>query len=341
MQHFDSDYMEGAAPEILGRLLETNLEKTSGYGQDPYSESAREKIRKAIGKPDAEIYFLIGGTQANETVISSVLRPYEGVIAARTGHVSIHEAGAIEHGGHKVLEASSQNGKLTADGIRKYCELFFADENAEHEVHPGMVYISHPSEYGTLYSKKELTDISEVCRKYGLRLFLDGARLGYGLMARGTDVTLQDIADLTDVFYIGGTKVGALFGEAVVFPKPALVPHFFTITKQHGALLAKGRVCGIQFDTLFTDDLYFRIAKNAIDMAMKIKNGLIEKGYRMYIDSPTNQQFAVVTKEKAAELAQNVSYGFMETLDADHIVIRFCTSWATKEEDVDELLKLM
>lgn len=341
MQHFDSDYMEGACPEILNRLQETNLLKTPGYGEDSFSESAREKIRQAVGKPGAEVWFLIGGTQTNETVISSALRPYEGVLAAETGHVNTHEAGAIEHGGHKVLTLPPVNGKVTAEAVRNYCRLFQADANHEHEVAPGMVYISHPTEYGTLYTKKELQALRSACRENGLLLFLDGARLGYGLTAPGTDVTLRDIADLTDVFYIGGTKVGALFGEAVVFPVPGLIPHFLTQIKQHGALLAKGRITGLQFDTLFTDNLYLRIAQHAVDMAMKIRRGLEEKGYRIYIDSPTNQQFVVVTKQKAEELSRNVTYGFMETLDAEHIVIRFCTSWATREEDVDELLRLL
>ena len=235
MQQFVSDYMEGAHPKILEKLLETNMEKTDGYGLDPYSESAREKIRKAVGAPEAEIYFLAGGTQTNETVISSVLRPYEGVIAANTGHVNTHEAGAIEHGGHKVLTIAGEEGRLSAEKIRLWAEKFLSDANHEHEVAPGMVYISHPTEYGTLYTKEELTKIREVCLHYGMKLFLDGARLGYGLAAEGTDLSLKDIAALTDVFYIGGTKVGALFGEAVVFPKPGLVPHFYTITKQHGA----------------------------------------------------------------------------------------------------------
>jgi threonine aldolase len=341
MQHFDSDYMEGACPEILKRLVETNLEKTPGYGTDPYSEQAKKKIRKACGRPDAEIFFLIGGTQTNETVITSLLRPYEGVIAAETGHVNTHEAGAIEHGGHKVLTVKPENGKVTAGSVRALYEKFENDANHEHEVRPGMVYLSHPTEYGTLYTKAELKELHDVCREYGMFLFLDGARLGYGLTAPGTDVFLPDIAALTDVFYIGGTKVGALFGEAVVFPTPGLIPHFFTLTKQHGALLAKGRITGLQFDTLFTDDLYFRISRHAVDMAMKIRKGLESRGYRIYIDSPTNQQFTVVTKKKAEELSKNVTYGFMEELDEEHIVIRFCTSWATREEDVDELLKLL
>lgn len=341
MLHFDSDYMEGACPEILEKLTASNLEQTPGYGMDAYSESAREKIREACGKPDAEVYFLIGGTQTNETILSTMLAPYQGVLAAETAHVNTHEAGAIEHGGHKVLTLKGQNAKLTGDEVREYCRLFFADSNYEHEVWPGAVYISHPTEYGTLYTRKELEDLRAVCSEWNLKLFLDGARLGYGLAASGTDVTLKDIAELTDVFYIGGTKVGALFGEAVVFPKPGLVPHFYTLSKQHGAMLAKGRITGIQFDTLFTDKLYTRIAANGIRQAMKVRRALEEKGYEIYIDSPTNQQFVAVTREKADELSGEVSYGFMETLPDGRIVIRFCTSWATTDEQTDALIKLL
>ena len=341
MQQFVSDYMEGAHPKILEKLLETNMEKTDGYGLDPYSESAREKIRKAVGAPEAEIYFLAGGTQTNETVISSVLRPYEGVIAADTGHVNTHEAGAIEHGGHKVLTIAGEEGRLSAEKIRLWAEKFLSDANHEHEVAPGMVYISHPTEYGTLYTKEELTKIREVCLHYGMKLFLDGARLGYGLAAEGTDLSLKDIAALTDVLYIGGTKVGALFGEAVVFPKPGLVPHFYTITKQHGAMLAKGRITGIQFDVLFTDDLYEKIGAHAVRLARRIREALLKKGYELYIDSPTNQIFPIVTKEKAKALEEQVQYSFMEELDDGRLVIRFCTSWATRPEDVEELVRLL
>ena len=341
MQYFNCDYMEGAHPKILERLMETNYDKTEGYGIDPYSDSAREKIRNICGTPDAEVQFLVGGTQANLTVIAAFLKSYEGVIAADTGHVNCHEAGAIELTGHKVLAIPHVNGKLTAEGIHHYCELYYKDMSFEHIVKPGMVYISQPTEYGTLYTKAELQAIRKVCDEYEMPLFLDGARLGYGIVAEENDVTMQDIAKLTDVFYIGGTKVGALFGEAVVIPDPDRIPHFFTIIKQHGALLAKGRILGIQFDTLFTDNLYFEIAQHAMDMAMKIKKGLKEKGYEFYIDSPTNQQFVIVSNEKADQLSSDISIEMIDTYDADHIIIRFCTSWATREEDVDALLKLL
>lgn len=341
MQQFVSDYMEGAHPMILKKLMETNMEKTDGYGLDPYTESAKEKIRLAADAPDAEIYFLIGGTQTNETVISSVLRPYEGVLSADTGHVNTHEAGAIEHGGHKVLTIAGREGKLSAESIRLWMEKFLADANHEHEVAPGMVYLSHPTEYGTLYSREELEAIRNVCLKYDLKLFLDGARLGYALGAEGTDLSLKDIAALTDVFYIGGTKVGALFGEAVVFPKPGLVPHFYTITKQHGAMLAKGRITGLQFDVLFTDRLYLQLGAHAVRQAARIREALLKKGYELYIDSPTNQIFPIVSKEKAEELKKQVQYGFMEELEDGRLVIRFCTSWATRPEDVDELIRII
>ena len=283
MLHFDSDYMEGAHPEILRRLTETNLEQTPGYGSDRYTVQAREKIRAACGCPEAAIHFLVGGTQTNATVIGSLLAPYQGVLAAGTGHIATHESGAIEAGGHKVLPLPQTDGKISAADLAHWLSSFYQDENWEHMVPPGMVYLSHPTEYGTLYTKAELEAIHQVCRQYQLRLYLDGARLGYGLMADGTDVTLEDLARLCDVFYIGGTKVGALFGEAVVIPQPNLIPHFFTLIKQHGALLAKGRLLGLQFDTLFTDGLYFRIARHAIEMAQRLKTVFRDKGYRFYL----------------------------------------------------------
>ncbi|KLU62163.1 Low specificity L-threonine aldolase [Peptococcaceae bacterium CEB3] len=339
MQYFESDYMEGAHPLILQRLLETNMEKTPGYGTDKYSRSAREKIRRACGCPEAEVYFMVGGTQTNATVINSLLHAYEGVLAADTGHINVHEAGTIEAGGHKVLTLGQTSGKISAQTVAKYIGLFNSDVNNEHMVRPGLVYISHPTEYGTLYTKAELEQLRAVCQEYKMPLFLDGARLGYGLTAEGTDVTLEVIADNCDVFYIGGTKVGALFGEAVVITKPNLIPHFFTMIKQHGALLAKGRLLGIQFDTLFTDDLYKRISKHAIHMAEKLKKGLVEKGYRLYFESPTNQQFVVLENEEMERLSKKVSFGFWESLDSNHTVVRFATSWATQENDIEELLK--
>ena len=341
MQHFECDYMEGAHPQILKRLIETNMEKTPGYGMDPYCQSGREKILKACGCPDGEVHFMVGGTQTNSTIIAAILKPYEGVIAAETGHISVHEAGAVEASGHKVLTIPGVQGKLKAAGIKAYMEKYYGDAAHEHMVWPGMVYISHPTEYGTLYTKEELEQLHDVCQAYHLPLFLDGARLGYGLMAEGTDVTLQVISSVCDVFYIGGTKVGALFGEAVVFPKAGYIPHFFTTIKQHGALLAKGRILGIQFDTLLTDDLYFKISRHAIDMAMKIKKGFLEKGYTFYMDTVTNQQFVILDDAKIEELSDKVTFEFWEKLPDGRTVVRFATSWATKESDVDALLALI
>ena len=274
MLHFNCDYMEGAHPTIIKRLTETNLEQTVGYGLDPYSKSAREKIKDACGCPAAEVVFLVGGTQANATVIKSILHVTEGVIAADSAHISVHEAGAIEFTGHKVLTIKGCNGKLTGSSVEKYMTSFLGDPTHPHMVQPGMVYISHPTEFGTLYTRSELTELSSICHKYHMSLFLDGARLGYGLAAPGSDVTLKVLGECCDVFYIGGTKVGALCGEAVVIPNTNLLKNFFTSVKQSGALLAKGRLLGIQFDTLFTDNLYFEISRHAIQMAMKIKEAL-------------------------------------------------------------------
>lgn len=351
---FVSDYMEGCCPEILKRLSEINFEKNPGYGTDTYSKSAKKKIRSACQAPDAAIYFLVGGTQTNETVISSVLRSYEGVLAADTGHVNTHEAGAIEHGGHKVLTLPAVDGKISAAMVEDYMKVFFADANHEHEVAPGMIYISQPTEYGTLYSLTELESLRAAADRYDLKLFVDGARLGYGLAAalydreNGSTLSVPDdavdlpaLARLTDVFYIGGTKVGALFGEAVVFPHGDLVPHFYTITKQHGAMLAKGWLTGLQFDTLFSDDRYVKISMNAITCARKIRDTLLECRYDLYIDSPTNQIFPVVTDDFAAKLSETVDYGFMNSLPGGKQVIRFCTSWATSEEDIESLLEVI
>lgn len=341
MLWFASDYMEGAHEKILQRFLETNMEKTSGYGNDPYTESAKEKMKEACKCPQAEIFFLTGGTQTNAVVISTVLKPYEGVIAAETGHVSTHEAGAIEASGHKVLTLPSHEGKICPAELQKYLETFWQDDNHEHMVFPGMVYISHPTEYGTLYSAEELQQIVAVCREYQLTLYMDGARLGYGLMSKDTDVTLPMIAECCDVFYIGGTKVGALCGEAVVFTKKNMPSHFMTMVKQSGALLAKGRVLGLQFDTLFTDELYFKISKHAIDMAELLKAGLKEKGCRFYMESPTNQQFIILENRQMEDLKEKVAFSFWEKFDEEHTVVRFATGWATKEEDVKALLELL
>ena len=340
MLSFGSDYMEGAHPEILQRLIETNMEQTAGYGLDEYSDMAREKIRKACRAPHAEIHFLSGGTQVNRIVISALLRPYEGVIAADTGHITVHEAGAIECGGHKVLALPHADGKLTARAIEECLRSFHEDANHDHMVRPGMVYISHPTEYGTLYTMDELEVISAICRANRIPLFLDGARLAYALGCPVSELTLPAIARLCDAFYIGGTKCGALFGEAVVFPKSDTVPHFFTIVKQSGALLAKGRVLGIQFDTLFTNGLYERGGAHAIAMADRIRAALTEKGYTLASDAPTNQIFLALSPDQLAHLSAHVGMGFWEK-QGNVTVMRIATSWATQEEDVTRLIELL
>ena len=341
MLSFVNDYSEGAHPKILERLSETNFEQLAGYGSDPYCERAKEKIRAAIDRPEADIFFLVGGTQTNQVVLDALLQPYEGVIAAASGHVNVHEAGAIEHGGHKVLTLTHTEGKLSAEAVREYLQTFYADGNYTHMVFPGAVYISHPTEYGTLYTKAELAALHEVCAEHHIPLFLDGARLGYGLAVSENDVTLADIAALTDVFYIGGTKVGALCGETVVFPRGGMPPHFLTLVKQHGALLAKGRLLGVQFDTLFTDGLYLEISRNAIETADRIRRALLEKGYRLFCPNPTNQIFVVLGEEKRRALEAQAALGFMEKFDDTHTVMRICTSWATRREDVDALIALL
>lgn len=337
MISFASDYIAGAHPQVLKRLAETNLEALPGYGEDPYCASAREKIKAACGCPQAQVEFLTGGTQTNQIVISTLLREHEGVVAAETGHVNTHEAGAIEYAGHKVMELPGEDGKLMPDMLAGFLRSFYSDENREHMVFPGMVYISHPTEFGTLYTKAELEGLSRVCRGYGLSLYLDGARLGYGLMSRDTDVTLADIAALCDVFYIGGTKVGALCGEAVVFTKNNRPAHFTNAMKKRGALLAKGRLLGVQFDALFTDGLYFELSRHAIEMAEELKAILREKGVKFYQESPTNQQFVILDDGKLEELKKQVSYSFWEKWGPDQTVVRFCTSWSTTREELDVL----
>ncbi len=336
MLSFECDYIKGAHPKILEALVKTNMETMSGYGNDPYTKSAAEKICAACGG-NVDVRFLVGGTQTNKIVIDSMLKKYEGVIAATTGHINVHEAGAIEASGHKVLALGGHGGKLDATEVQKYIEGFYEDGTHPHMVFPGMVYISHPTEYGTLYTLDELSALSKVCRRYDIPLFLDGARLGYGLMSKSTDVSLADITRLCDVFYIGGTKVGAICGEAVVFTRQNAPKHFFTTVKQNGALLAKGRLLGVQFDTLFTDGLYFEISRNAIEMAEKLKAIFVNKGYKMFLDSPTNQQFVVLDNERIDELRALVGFDFWEKIDADHSVVRFATSWATTDEDIAAL----
>ena len=339
MIRFECDYLEGAHPRILKRLEETNFEQTSGYGTDPYCACAREKIKELCGGADVDVHFLVGGTQTNFTVISAVLRPHQGVLAASTGHINVHETGAVEAVGHKVLAIPSEDGKIRARQIQKAYEDHWNDSEHEHVVQPGMVYISQPTENGTLYSKEELQALHEVCRELSLPLFMDGARLGYGLMSEANDLTLEDIAGLTDVFYIGGTKVGALFGEAVVISNPLYKRDFRYLIKQHGGMFAKGRLLGLQFETLFTDGVYFEIAKYADELAMRLREGFVKKGYRLLFDSYTNQQFPILPNEHVEKLKEKYSFAFWEAVGESHSAVRFCTSWATKEEAVEELLR--
>lgn len=340
MLHFDCDYMEGAHPEVMRRLMETNLEQTPGYGNDRYTGNAKKLILEACGLDGktGKVFLLVGGTQTNATVIDGLLARHEGVLAADTAHINVHEAGAIESTGHKVLALPSYDGKVKAADIEKYIKDFYADESHMHMVTPGMVYISHPTELGTLYSFSELEAISRVCRKAGIPLYLDGARLGYGLAADGTDVTMKDVARLCDVFYIGGTKIGTLFGEAVVVTRPDLLKNFIPLVKQHGALLAKGRLLGIQFETLFTDGLYMGISRHAVNMAMKLKKAFTDNGYRLFIDSPTNQQFVYLPNEEIDRLRKIASFELWGPRKDKETPVRLVTSWATREEDVNEFI---
>ena len=337
MISFTCDYSEGAHPKILERLTATNFEQLPGYGTDHYCDSAKEKSRAAVGCPEADVEFLSGGTQTNALIIAAMLPAWCGVISAETGHIGVHEAGAVEYTGHKVLTIPSHHGKIDPKELRDYLEAATTDPNYEHMVFPGMVYISFPTEYGTIYSKAELEEIHGIAAHYGLPLMIDGARLGYGLTSPACDLTLPELASLCEVFYIGGTKVGCLCGEAVVFPRGNAPKHFYTITKQHGAMLAKGRVLGIQFDTLFTDNLYFEISRHAIDMAMQLKELLRQKGCTFFIDSPTNQQFIVLENKKIEELGKHVAYDPWDRVDPDHTAIRLATSWATQPELLEEL----
>lgn len=340
---FESDYNNGCLPEILRRLSETNDEKSSGYGFDPYTERAKDRIRKACEMTEAEVHFLVGGTQTNATAIDSLLQGWEGVLSVDTGHINVHESGAVEAFGHKVLVLPGiAGGKMAASQIDDYMRKFLADETYPHMVQPGMVYITLPTELGALYSRKELADIYTVCQQYGLRLYVDGARLGYGLMAEGNDIDLPFLAHHCDAFYIGGTKVGALLGEALIYTNTRAPKYIFTIIKRHGALLAKGRVLGLQFDTLFTDDLYFRVSRHAIDMAQALRKVFAKHGLSLGIDSPTNQQFVILSKEQKQRLAEEIAFEIWEPLPDDHLLCRFVTCWATTEADIaalDEALK--
>jgi len=341
MIYFDSDYMAGAHPKVMERLNETNLEQTTGYGTDVYTARAADLIREACGAPEARIHFLVGGTQTNATVIDGILARHEGVLAAESGHINVHESGAIEATGHKVLVLPSYQGKVSADDVRDYIASFYGDDTYEHMVAPGMLYISFPTEYGTVYSLKELEDISSACHDAGIPLFVDGARLGFGLAAEGGDVTLRDIARLADVFYIGGTKVGALFGEAVVITNPLILRNFVPLVKQHGALLAKGRLLGLQFEALFDDGLYFRIGKDTVQKAKALKKAFEANGFKSAIDSPTNQQFFVLPNTVIDRLKENVSFEMWGPRGETESTVRFVTGWSTSDEDIDMLQMLI
>lgn len=358
MVSFASDYIAGAHPELLKALVETNMEALPGYGMDKYCDRARDYIRAAVSMPFAGVEFIAGGTQTNQIVISTMLHDWEGVLAADTGHVTTHEAGAIEYSGHKVIPLPQTAGKIKASSVDDYIAGFYADENHEHEVFPGMVYISYPTEWGTLYTKEELKEIHDVCRKYGIPLYIDGARLAYGLASKACDLTLRELALLCDVFYIGGTKCGALCGEAIVFTCGDMPDHFMNAVKKRGALLAKGRLIGIQFQTLFAsgpadpeyviieagrfeDTLYYQIGKHGIEMAEKLEKILRDKGIEIYMETPTNQKFVIMEDSRLEKLKGIVEYGFWEKADDEHTVVRFATSWSTTDEDLKTLAEVL
>ena len=341
MLSFESDYILGAHEQVLEALIKTNKEVMSGYGNDIHTQNAKKLIKNACESQDSEVFFLTGGTQANAVVISTMLKNFEGVVSAKTGHIALHEVGAIEYTGHKVIELDGSIGKLQAKTLKNYLEGFYGDENNSMMVVPKMVYISHPTEYGTLYSKNELMELREICDKYSMKLFLDGARLGYGLMSKETDLSLPDIAKICDVFYIGGTKVGALCGEAVVFKKGETPERFLSQTKQHGAMVAKGRILGVQFEALFENGLYFEISKNAIDRAEELKELFSSRGYEFFLNSPTNQQFVILNDDQMARIGEKCRYGFWEKLPDGRTVVRFATSFATTKDEIEELANII
>ena len=337
MIYFNNDYSEGCHEKVMERLLATNMVQTPGYGEDAYCAAAAAKIRKKCGREDVAVHFLVGGTQTNMTVIDAALRPHQGALGADTAHINVHETGAVESTGHKVLWVPHHDGKITAQQVEDTVREHYASTSFEHTVQPKLVYISNPTELGTLYTKAELESLSAVCRARGLYLFVDGARLGYGLAARGNDVTMENLANLCDVFYIGGTKVGALFGEAVVITNPALQEDFRYLIKQHGGMLAKGRLLGVQFDALMEDELYEKIAAHADRLADKLRHCLKELGVPFLVENTTNQLFPILPDGVLDALAEDFVFSEQERVDETHRAVRFCTSWATKEESVDAL----
>lgn len=341
MIHLNSDYTAGAHKRVLDALVQTNMEHTVGYGNDPYTAEAKELIRKAIGQPDAEVMFLVGGTQTNATAIDGILARHEGVLAAESGHIAVHESGAIEASGHKVLTLPSYDGKVCAKDVDSYITEFYKDETYQHMVAPGMLYISQPTEYGTIYSLKELEQLSEVCHKHNIPLYIDGARMAYGLKAEGADFTLADIARLADVFYIGGTKCGTLFGEALVVTNTTLLKNLFPLVKQHGALLAKGRLLGVQFGELFRDGLYEDIGTEAVALAIELREAFRTKGFTPFIESPTNQQFFRLPNTLIDRLREHISFDYWGPRGQSESAVRFVTSWATTKEDIERIKQLL
>lgn len=334
---FESDYLEGCHPKILDALRDTNLEQTLGYGEDAHCTRAADMIRYVFDCPDAAVHFLVGGTQTNATIISSLLKPYQGVLCAESGHINVHETGAVEHTGHKVIALPARDGKITAGQIREALQAHHSDFSREHMVQPGMVYISFPTELGTLYTKQELQDISEVCHDWEIPLFIDGARLGYGLEASGCNVLPKDLPKLADVFYIGGTKQGALFGEAVVFSRPALAQDFRYNIKQNGGMLAKGRLLGVQFEVLMNEGLYFQLARRADRLADRIRTAFREKGFSFLVENTTNQVFPILPHAAIERLSADFGFECWQHVDAEHDAVRFCTSWATPESAAEAL----
>ena len=341
MIYFDCDYMAGGHPEVMNRLNETNLLHTSGYGTDEFTHDAEKLILDECGIPEGKVYFMVGGTQTNAVVIDRLLSRNDGVIATETAHISVHEAGAIELSGHKILTLPESDGKLTAVAVDAYMTSFFADETNAHMVRPAMVYISFPTELGTVYSREELQSLYDVCGKWGMPLYIDGARLAYGLAVKDNGLTIKDIAHLCDVFYIGGTKCGALFGEAVVTRRPELLPRFFSLMKMHGAILAKGRLLGVQFQTLFKNGLYSEIGRKAVELALRLKRGFMEKGLTPYIDSPTNQQFFILPNDTIELLRRNASFELWGPPGETESIVRFVTDWTTTEADCDAIIGLL
>ena len=337
MISFECDYNNGACRQVLDNLVKYNGAKPTPYGFDEFSERAKNRIREACGLPDAQIFFLTGGTQANATTIDSMLYQYEGVISVGSGHINVHEAGAVEFTEHKIITIADTDGKMEARELDKYLDDYMHDGNKDHAVHPGLVYITFPTELGTLYSARELSDLYQVCQRYDIPLYIDGARLGYGLMSPACDVTLPYLARHCDVFYIGGTKIGALCGEAVVFTNRKAHKHFFSIQKQHGAVIAKGALIGLQFDALFTGNLYFELSAHAIEMALRMKELFRQHGFQFYVDSPTNQQFVMINNELVERLSQHVQFTHFGQTDHYHTICRFVTSWATTEEEIQQL----